>query len=313
MSVAKENWVGEQFEVEVGPVAHGGHFVARHEGRVLFVRHALPGERVVASVYEDNGGSFCRADAVEILTPSPDRVEAPCPFSGPGMCGGCDFQHVSWDAQRELKAQVVREQLSRLGKIERDVVVEALPGGPLEWRTRIRMAVDRDGRPGFRGTRSHDVIPVDHCVISRPGMVEAVADRKWRAQELTIVQDGDGNRHVGEVRGRHTVRRAGTGTAVETAAQRKWRVSADGFWQVHPQAADTFASVVGSGPRLSRGNARGTSTAVRDSSPQCSHGRSATPDPCWSWSLSRVLWRTAGATSAACPRSSGSSARSNGS
>ena len=245
MSSAKENWVGQRFEVEVGPVAHGGHFVARHEGRVLFVRHALPGERVVASVYEDNGGSFCRADAVEILQPSPDRVEPPCPFSGPGMCGGCDFQHVSWDAQRELKAQVVREQLSRLGKIERDVVVEALPGGPLEWRTRIRMAVDGDGRPGFRGTRSHDVIPIDHCVISRPGMVEAVADRKWRAQELTITQDGDGNLHVGEVRGRHTVRRAGTGTAVETAAQRKWRISADGFWQVHPAAADMFASVVG--------------------------------------------------------------------
>ncbi|WP_112263379.1 class I SAM-dependent RNA methyltransferase [Lentzea terrae] len=245
MSLAKANWVGQKFEVEVGPVAHGGHFVARHEGRVLFVRHALPGERVVVSVYEDNGGSFCRADAVEILTPSPDRVEPPCPFSGPGMCGGCDFQHVSWDAQRELKTQVVREQLSRLGKIERDVVVEALPGGPLEWRTRIRMAVDRDGRPGFRGTRSHDVIPIDHCVISRPGMVESVADRKWRAQELTITQDGDGNLHLGEVSGRHTVRRAGSGTAVETAAQRKWRISADGFWQVHPAAADTFASVVG--------------------------------------------------------------------
>lgn len=245
MSTTREDWTGRKFEVEVGPVAHGGHFVARYEGRVLFVRHALPGERVVASVYEDNGGSFCRADAIEVLEPSPDRVEAPCPFSGPGLCGGCDFQHVSWDAQRELKAQVVREQLSRLAKIERDVVVEALPGGPLEWRTRIRMAVDRDGRPGFRGTRSHDVIPVDHCVISRPGMVEAVADRKWRAQELTIVQDGDGNRHVGEVRGRHTVRRAGSDTAVEIAALRKWRISADGFWQVHPAAADTFATVVG--------------------------------------------------------------------
>ncbi|GHH53429.1 class I SAM-dependent RNA methyltransferase [Lentzea cavernae] len=245
MSTTREDWTGRTFEVEVGPVAHGGHFVARHEGRVLFVRHALPGERVVASVYEDNGGSFCRADAVKVLEASPDRVEPPCPFSGPGKCGGCDFQHVDWDAQRELKAQVVREQLSRLAKIERDVVVEALPGGPLEWRTRIRMAVGRDGTPGFRGLRSHDVIPVDHCVISRPGMVEAVADRKWRAQELTIVQDGDGNRHVGEVRGRHTVRRAGSDTAVEIAAQRKWRISADGFWQVHPAAADTFATVVG--------------------------------------------------------------------
>ena len=92
--------VGDRVEVEVGPIAHGGHCVARHEGRVLFVRHALPGERVVAEVTEGAvGDRFLRADAVEVLLASPDRVSAPCRYAG--RCGGCDFQHVSLSAQRQ--------------------------------------------------------------------------------------------------------------------------------------------------------------------------------------------------------------------
>jgi tRNA/tmRNA/rRNA uracil-C5-methylase (TrmA/RlmC/RlmD family) len=77
-------WTGREFEVTVGPVAHGGHCVARHEGRVVFVRHALPGERVVVRVTEDRQPGYCRADAVEVLEAAPDRVPRPCPYSGPG-------------------------------------------------------------------------------------------------------------------------------------------------------------------------------------------------------------------------------------
>lgn len=108
--------VGHEFEVEVGPVAHGGHCVARTEaGQVLFVRHALPGERVVARVTEgDQDSRFLRADAVRVLEPGKDRVEPPCPFSGPGRCGGCDWQHATPGAQRRLKAAVLTEQLARL-------------------------------------------------------------------------------------------------------------------------------------------------------------------------------------------------------
>src|SRR5204863_1279939 len=106
--------VGETFEVDVGPVAHGGHCVARHDDRVVFVRHALPGERVVVSVTEgSDGDSYWRGDAVSVLSAASDRVIAPCPYAGPGLCGGCDFQHVTPAAQRALKAAVVREQLSR--------------------------------------------------------------------------------------------------------------------------------------------------------------------------------------------------------
>ena len=100
---------GQRLELDVENVAHGGHCVARHDGRVVFVRHALPGERVVARIADGTSESkFLRADAVEILSASPDRVTPPCPFSGPGLCGGCDWQHASLDAQRRLKADVVR-------------------------------------------------------------------------------------------------------------------------------------------------------------------------------------------------------------
>ena len=110
------DWTGRRLEVELGPPGHGGFCVGRVEGRVVFVRHGLPGERVAALVTEDRGGSFCRADAVEVLgRPSPDRVTPPCPHAGPARCGGCDFQHVALPAQRRLKAQVLAEQLRRLG------------------------------------------------------------------------------------------------------------------------------------------------------------------------------------------------------
>src|SRR3954451_20351206 len=125
------SWLGSRFVVTVGPVAHGGHCVARHEGRGVFVRHTLPGERVVVRVTEDRHPGFCRADAVEVLEAAPDRVERPCPYSGPGCCAGCDWQHVTPGAQRELKAAVVREQLARLAGLDVDVTVEELPGGPL--------------------------------------------------------------------------------------------------------------------------------------------------------------------------------------
>lgn len=170
--------VGELVEVRITAVAHGGHVVARHEGQVLFVRHALPGELVRARVTgQGSGGRFVRADAVEILEPSDDRVEPPCPFAGPDRCGGCDYQHVSLPAQRRLKAAVVAEQLSRIAGIEREVVCEALPGESdgLGWRTRVEVAVAHPdgGIPytGLRAHRSHRVVPVDECRIAHPGVL----------------------------------------------------------------------------------------------------------------------------------------------
>src|SRR3954451_3174291 len=147
--------------VDIERVAHGGVCVAHAaDGRVVFVRHTLPGERVRVAVTEERK-SYLRADAVEVLQAAPARVPAPCPWSGPGKCGGCDWQHVDVAEQRRLKAHVVREQLQRLAGVDRHVDVEPAPGDVdgLHWRTRLRMAVDSKGRAGLRRHRSHDVVP----------------------------------------------------------------------------------------------------------------------------------------------------------
>nr|WP_208407716.1 TRAM domain-containing protein [Amycolatopsis granulosa] len=235
-------------ELEVGPVAHGGHCVARAEGRVVFVRHALPGELVRAAVTEDKGGAFCRADAVAVLRAAPERVEPPCPLAVPGQCGGCDWQHAAPAFQRELKGRVVAEQLQRLAGLDRAVEVEALPGGTLGWRSRVRLVAGPDGRAGLRAHRSHRVIGLAECPIAVPGAVERAVERRWRpGTEIEVTSDGDGRVHTRElatVRGKRRARQLTGGEAVQHAAGRDWRLQAHGFWQVHPAAADTFAAVV---------------------------------------------------------------------
>jgi tRNA/tmRNA/rRNA uracil-C5-methylase (TrmA/RlmC/RlmD family) len=236
-----------EVELTVGSMAHGGFCVARHEGRVVFVRHALPGERVRAVVTEDRGGSYCRADAVAILEGAPGRVPPPCPISGPGGCGGCDFQHVDPVVQRELKAQVVAEQLHRIAGLDVEVTVQELPGGPLGWRTRTRLAVDATGQPGFRVHRSHTVLPVPSCPLAVPGSLDPVLSRRWRpGGELEVVADESGQVHVAQVRpGRPPTQLHGADRVSWHAAGRRWELSASGFWQVHPAAADVLAALVG--------------------------------------------------------------------
>jgi tRNA/tmRNA/rRNA uracil-C5-methylase (TrmA/RlmC/RlmD family) len=234
-----------ELELEVGPVAHGGHCVARHEGQVVFVRHALPGERVVAVVTEGGEGSrFLRADVVRVLDASPDRVAARCPHAHPGGCGGCDFQHVSLAAQRRMKAAVVAEQLRRLAGLETEVEVEQVPGDTdgLGWRTRARFTVDRQGRPGLRRHRSHDVEPVEACPLVHPAVAATgVLGRSWPGvAEVRVAAPADGGTPLVLVDGRPQ----GRARVEEHAAGRSWRVTGTGFWQVHPGAADALVAAV---------------------------------------------------------------------
>ena len=279
----KKSLVGEEYEVEVGPVAHGGHCIARTaEGQVLFVRHTLPGERVVARVTEgEEGARFLRADAVRVLEASKDRIEAPCPYAGPGRCGGCDWQHAKPGAQRRLKGEVVEEQLRRLAGLTPEeagwdgTVVPAegdkLPVGEVPaWRTRVQYAVDAEGRAGLRRHRSHEVEAIDHCMIAAPGVSElGIEKRDWTGMEsvdaiaatgsqdrqvilaprpgarlpiveldkpVSVMRVGEKDGGVHRVHGRPFVR--------ERADGRTYRVGSGGFWQVHPQAADTLVKAV---------------------------------------------------------------------
>ncbi len=224
----------------MGPVAHGGHCVARlpaPESRVVFVRHALPGERVVVEITEGTDGDrFWRGDAVSVLLASPDRVPAPCPVAGPGLCGGCDFQHVAVPAQRDLKTAVVREQLVRLGKLAADsdlvtgltvepVPVEGRGDDGLRWRTRQRYAALPDGQPAMRAHRSHHLVPLDDCLIAADGA------RPHRAE---VVEDGAP--HPSQALDEHDVTAAGR--------THRFGVASDGVWQVHPQAPGVLVDTV---------------------------------------------------------------------
>jgi tRNA/tmRNA/rRNA uracil-C5-methylase (TrmA/RlmC/RlmD family) len=232
-------WTDRVLDLDVGPVAHGGHCVARSEGRVVFVRHALPGERVRAVVTEDGGGAFCRADAIAVLDAAPGRVEAPCPWARAGGCGGCDWQHATPELQRSLKTAVLREQLARLAGVESDVVVEELPGGPLGWRHRVRLAVDGEGRAGLRAHRSHDVLPIADCPLTPAGTLPPVlAERFPPAGEVEVVVDAAGARHV------HAVGTPPGGPVVQRAGGHEWRLAPGVFWQVHPALAEVLAGVV---------------------------------------------------------------------
>jgi tRNA/tmRNA/rRNA uracil-C5-methylase (TrmA/RlmC/RlmD family) len=281
-----QSWLGERLTLRLGNPGHGGFCVARHEGRVVFVRHGLPGESVRALVTEDRGGAFCRADAVQVLAASPDRVPSLCPVSGPGGAGCCDFSHVRAAAQRALKATVVAEQLWRIAKVDRDIEVLELPGGDPAtgglsgWRTRIGLAVDAEGRAGVHRHHSSEVIADLRCPQPVAGAMDGIAEARWTpGGELRIAVDGAGVRHVTTLdpaRRSHTARTspgrrgaaarraasaaprrervvAGTGRATEAVAGRVWEIGVTDFWQAHRGAAQRYSDVVADWAELRSG------------------------------------------------------------
>ncbi|WP_314192524.1 TRAM domain-containing protein [uncultured Arthrobacter sp.] len=180
---------GLDLVVDVGPVAHGGHCVARHEGRVVFVRHGIPGERVRVRLTDaEEKAKFWRADVVEVLDASPDRVphfwrtadSASSWAHGRPPVGGAELGHVSLQRQRSLKSEVLAEQLRRLAAVELSPDVEAV--GPanagttddgvagLAWRTRASFGVTQSGRLGMHAHRSDQVIPVQEMPLAVDGI-----------------------------------------------------------------------------------------------------------------------------------------------
>ena len=237
--------VGDIFETEIEKVAHGGHFIARHEGAVFFIRHGIPGEKCRV-VITSTGSSFNRGDVIEVLTPSPDRVSPPCSYAHRDGCGGCDFQHISMARQRQLKSDVITEQFARIAKMDLRIEVEEVSPA-LGWRTRSIATTNNVGRLGFYGARSHNVVPIDDCIIMATDMnMPELAARSWKADvRIEIAVSSVKERNIAlatkESKARLT---EGNQTLHEEVMDKVLEVSQDSFWQSNASAPATLTGAV---------------------------------------------------------------------
>ncbi|ORB26641.1 class I SAM-dependent RNA methyltransferase [Mycolicibacterium parafortuitum] len=233
--------------------ANGGSCIARHDGRVVFVRYALPGETVRARLVGDRG-SYWNADAVEILEPSPDRIDSLCPIAGVDGAGCCDLAFADPAAVRRIKGAVVANQLARLGgyrwREEADAAAEPVGDqGATGWRTRVRLDTAADGRAGFHRYHSAELVHRLDCAQLPPGMVDGLAERRWPPQSAVhVVLDDDGHRHVvvagAQGSGQRTTAVEGDYEAVQRVGDRTWRVPATAFWQAHRDAPALYSALI---------------------------------------------------------------------
>ena len=249
-------------DVAITGIAAGGEGVGRlGDGRAVFVRGALPGERVRVGVTEERG-RFARAEIAEVLEAAPDRVAAPCPRVAAG-CGGCDWQHVAPGAQRELKARIALDALRRIGRVEPP---EPDPGPELAtegWRTTVRALVDDDGRAGFRLRHAHDPLAVGPggCLVAHPLVDEVLREGTFPppVREVTVrAGAATGDRLVvcapaaGDSRVPPGVPLVGADELAaghrawihEVVAGRRWRISAESFFQSRPDGAEALVESV---------------------------------------------------------------------
>ncbi|MGY4651898.1 class I SAM-dependent RNA methyltransferase [Mycobacterium sp. URHB0021] len=247
----------------VGAPANGGSCVARHDGRVVFVRYALPGETVRVRVVGDHG-SYWHADVVEVIEASADRIDSLCPIAGVDAAGCCDMAFVEPAAGRRLKGAVVANQLARLGGYEwpdeKDAAAETVGDrGVTEWRTRVRLDTSTEGRAGFHRYHSSELVTELHCAQLPPGMLDDLRERAWPpGAQLHVVLDDDGDRHVVQS-GPRTGRKSSTQViegsyeATQRVGERVWRVPVTAFWQAHRDAARLYSEMVAGWARLDPG------------------------------------------------------------
>ncbi|ABK75612.1 class I SAM-dependent RNA methyltransferase [Mycolicibacterium smegmatis] len=252
-----------ELTLTTGAPANGGSCVARHDGRVVFVRYALPGETVRVRVVDERG-SFWRAEVVEVIDPSPDRVDSLCPIAGVDGAGCCDLAFATPDASRRIKGAVVANQLSRLGgyhwRDEDSATAEPVGSGAATgWRTRVRLDTTADGRPGFHRYHSADLVTDLGCAQLPSGMVDGLDDlRVPGGAQLHLALDSEGTRHVvqsGPKNGRKSPTRVVDGQyeAVQRIGSRVWRVPVTAFWQAHREAAALYSDLVAGWAQLEPG------------------------------------------------------------
>jgi len=276
--------LGSLLDLQVDRIAHGGVAVARHDGRVVFVADAIPGERVRARVTDASKDRFWRADTVEVLDASPDRrehvwAEASVDRDPAERAGGAEFGHIRIERQRALKGEVLADALARMGGVELAPEVAAVaavlaPGVDADdgtgWRTRVRLHVDAEGRVGPYAARSRRVVPVASLPLAAAeltalapldarmpgvGAIDLVLPSAGEAQLVTVEADAEPRQRGPRAqRGRRGGPRRpqaarpavprDTVIVEELVAGRRFQVDRGGFWQVHRGAAATLHAAV---------------------------------------------------------------------
>ena len=234
--------VGQLVTLDVGPVAHGGHFIARHNGRVVFVRHAITGEKAVVRITSITS-KLAHGDAIEILSRSQDRVLPPCIYAVPSGCGGCDFQHISIEAQRGLKKFVIQDQFKRIAKMDVDPeLIHVKPENGLHWRTRFDFSISHNGKIGLFSHKTKEVCEIDKCIIAVDRINESdLFSRKWNGDERVGVSVSS----LDEI----NINRAGRSISGpsqlhEIVENEQYTISPNSFWQSHQNAPQILVQLV---------------------------------------------------------------------
>jgi 23S rRNA (uracil1939-C5)-methyltransferase len=155
--------------VEIEKPIYGGAFLARADGKAVFVPLTLPGEQARVRITQSKRG-YDTADPDEIIRTAPERIAPACPYFG--ACGGCHYQHANYEAQLAFKQTILRETLER-GGVQAPKEISVLAAEPWHYRNRIRLALDAAGNPGYRARRSNDVVSISECPIAAPLLIES--------------------------------------------------------------------------------------------------------------------------------------------
>ena len=226
--------IGDIITLDIGVIAHGGHFIARHNNQVIFVRHAISDEIANVKITSINS-KLAFGDAIEILKPSKDRVKPPCKHSKPGGCGGCDFQHISIENQKNLKKIIIKDQFKRITKIDINPdIISSEPSTGLHWRTRLDLAISNNGKLGFYAHKSNKVVEIDECLIAVKQINKSeVFNKYWNnTDRLNISVSSDKELNITQS-GKIIL---GSGKLKEIVGENNYIVSPNSFWQSHINA-----------------------------------------------------------------------------
>ncbi len=230
--------IGDEVVVDISGIAHGGHCVARFEGRVIFVRHSIPGEKVRVRITEISK-SFARGDCVEVISASPDRVTPPCKLAHPGGCGGCDFQHISLQAQRKLKSEIIKEQFTRLAKMTVEVEVKEVKP-TVGWRSRMEFTVSPQGKLAMYEARRNNLIEIEDCKIAHEKIeIDSINSRNLPIGKKVDVAVGSDGEVITAIEGRDNF-----ALITEEVNGFTFSISPESFWQSHVQAPKTLLEAV---------------------------------------------------------------------